>query len=399
MSSGLVTLVEIGLTIFAAALCGMLAKRAHLPSVIGYLAAGMALGPFTPGYVVRSSTVADLAEVGVALLLFGFGISFAARGIASISRVAVFVNASLVALLAAFLWFLAGTMGSANPLAVATTGGLAALALSAAILRQTFHARGGNVLLLQAFLVVQHSSAIAFLAAIVLPTASTVSEAGGVAIRTTIFVVGSVLVAIRILPWLARLLSGTRVPHWCEIAGLAFVAVPFAFAAVASHLPVGVGTFAAGLALARCANTASLARTILRFRAIVAVMIFVALGTVLNPLLFVDHWLVITILIVCIAVAVTLALRSGLPRSASPLMMLVLLAPLMDIIPITDFHAMFGNIAIHASSLSESDQLSIVTLVFIALGGTIVSGILTRDSRQTPANVLVLSVPPFSERR
>ncbi len=71
----------------------------------------------------------------------------------------------------------------------------------------------------------------------------------------------------------------------------------------------------------------------------------------------------------------------------------------MDIIPITDFHAMFGNIAIHASSLSESDQLSIATLVFIAIGATIISGILTRDNQQMPANVLVLSVPPFSVRR
>ena len=60
---------------FAAALvAGMLAHRLRLPPLVGYLLAGVAIGPFTPGPVVDTRLAAQLAEVGVILLMFGVGL-------------------------------------------------------------------------------------------------------------------------------------------------------------------------------------------------------------------------------------------------------------------------------------------------------------------------------------
>ncbi len=69
---------------------GALAARAlRLPPVIGYLIAGVAVGPFTPGFVADAKLVGELAEIGVALLLFGVGIHFSLADLVAVWRIAV----------------------------------------------------------------------------------------------------------------------------------------------------------------------------------------------------------------------------------------------------------------------------------------------------------------------
>ena len=66
--------LELGLLLLLAALAGKLARRAGLPAVLGYLLVGVAVSPFTPGYVANREQLAVLADVGVVLLLFEVGI-------------------------------------------------------------------------------------------------------------------------------------------------------------------------------------------------------------------------------------------------------------------------------------------------------------------------------------
>src|SRR5258706_16302978 len=65
---------ELGFLLLLAALAGMAARRFGLPAVIGYLAVGVGVSPFTPGYVANRDQLAILADVGVVLLLFEVGI-------------------------------------------------------------------------------------------------------------------------------------------------------------------------------------------------------------------------------------------------------------------------------------------------------------------------------------
>src|SRR4030088_3821832 len=66
--------LELGLLLLLAALAGKLARRAGLPAVLGYLLVGVAVSPFTPGYVANRDQLAVLAAGGVVLLLFAVGI-------------------------------------------------------------------------------------------------------------------------------------------------------------------------------------------------------------------------------------------------------------------------------------------------------------------------------------
>src|ERR687884_1069425 len=65
---------ELGVVLLVAALAGWAARRIRLPAVVGYLAVGLALSPFTPGYVADRAQLQLLADVGVVLLLFEVGI-------------------------------------------------------------------------------------------------------------------------------------------------------------------------------------------------------------------------------------------------------------------------------------------------------------------------------------
>src|SRR5690348_5613305 len=77
--------------VFAAALAGgLLARRLHLPLILGYVLAGIVLGPFTPGpRLAEAHTLELLAEIGVILLMFSIGIEFSPRRLWQVKGVAL----------------------------------------------------------------------------------------------------------------------------------------------------------------------------------------------------------------------------------------------------------------------------------------------------------------------
>ena len=72
-------LVNIAVALVAAFIGGLIARRLGLPALVGYLLAGMALGPFTPGFVGDGANISQLAELGVIFLMFGVGLHFSLR--------------------------------------------------------------------------------------------------------------------------------------------------------------------------------------------------------------------------------------------------------------------------------------------------------------------------------
>ena len=69
-----VTVLEVGAILLAAAFAGWVARRLTLPAIVGYLAVGLAISPFTPGYIADRTQINLFAEVGAILLLFEVGI-------------------------------------------------------------------------------------------------------------------------------------------------------------------------------------------------------------------------------------------------------------------------------------------------------------------------------------
>src|SRR6476646_5340507 len=87
MTHSIISTIVIGLVLALA--FGVVAHRLRLPPLIGYLLAGIAIGPFTPGYVADASIANELAEIGVILLMFGVGLHFSLEDLLSVRGIAV----------------------------------------------------------------------------------------------------------------------------------------------------------------------------------------------------------------------------------------------------------------------------------------------------------------------
>ncbi len=83
----LIATIAVGLSL--AFLLGMAARRLHLPTLVGYLAAGVLIGPYTIGYVADAEVAAELAQLGIVLLMFGTGIHFSIKDLLAVRSVAI----------------------------------------------------------------------------------------------------------------------------------------------------------------------------------------------------------------------------------------------------------------------------------------------------------------------
>ena len=99
-------LVNIAVGLGTALVGGLLARKVGLPTLVGYLLAGVAIGPATPGFVGDATAIGQLAELGVVFLMFGVGLHFSVRDLWRVKEVAVpgaVVQTALATLLAYLL--------------------------------------------------------------------------------------------------------------------------------------------------------------------------------------------------------------------------------------------------------------------------------------------------------
>jgi CPA2 family monovalent cation:H+ antiporter-2 len=170
-ASSLLTTLAISLAL--AYLCAVGACALRLPPLIGYVVAGVVIGPFTPGFIADLSIITQLADIGVALLLFGVGIHFSLADLVSVWRVAV-PGAFLQVALSTLIAFGAGYALLGWSPEAALVLGLALAIASTAVATRVLDARGhlqsaaGHIAL--GWLVMQ--DLIVILALVLLPTAA-----------------------------------------------------------------------------------------------------------------------------------------------------------------------------------------------------------------------------------
>src|ERR1041385_6384081 len=108
---------------------GAIAHRLKASPLVGYLLAGVVIGPFTPGFVADQTVATDLSEIGIILLMFGVGLQFSLQELLSVRAIAVpgaivqiVIAGTLGATLAQLLgWSLGGGLVVGMPLSVAST--------------------------------------------------------------------------------------------------------------------------------------------------------------------------------------------------------------------------------------------------------------------------------------
>jgi CPA2 family monovalent cation:H+ antiporter-2 len=266
-----------------AALAGKLARRLGLPAVLGYLVVGVAVSPFTPGYVANREQLAVLADIGVVLLLFEVGIEINPLRLARERRKLLLLSPIQVVI----TWVISGAVCVAlgmNPAGAAIVGLSIAMSSSVVVvnitrsrMRTTDPATDEELL---GWSLIQ--DLVGVTAALVLFTV--IGLGGRSGIVSALGVIAFVAIAAAsafLLPWLLRRLQAEH-----DLFLLVSVASGLVLAGLGSQffgVPLALAAFIAGLAITESPVAAEARQRLLPFRDLFAVMFFVALGTVIDP--------------------------------------------------------------------------------------------------------------------
>ena len=273
---------------------GVLARFLRLSPVVGYLAAGVLIGPFTPGYQADNAPLNALAELGVIFLMFGVGLHFNVRDLLSVKKIAIPGALAQVLLATALGSGIGAAFGL--PWREALVLGLATSIASTVVLIRSLEERGlmdsihGRVAV--GWLIVQDIATVLFL--VLLPALAPGAEgnlfqdvvialAKAAAFLTVTFAAGSLLVP-HLLAWVAK--TGSR-----ELFILAVVAgaLGIATGAEAFGLSVALGAFVAGVVVSETDANHQAAADVIPLREAFAVLFFVSVGMLLDPAVLIDH--------------------------------------------------------------------------------------------------------------
>ncbi len=272
---------------------GLLALRLKLSPLVGYLLAGVVVGPFTPGWVADASLASQLAEIGVILLMFGVGLHFSPRELLKVRHIALPGALVQIAGATTLGWGVGRLMGL--PHLEAALMGLALSVASTVVLlraleeRKAIRTDAGQVAV--GWLIVEDLVMVValVLAPLVAPGALTLTAAGiGLKIGATLFQVGvfvafMLVVGARFLPWLLVRIAHTRSRELFTLGVLA-IALGIAYLAYAVFgASFALGAFIAGVVLNGTPLGHNAAERSLPLRDAFAVLFFVSVGMLFDP--------------------------------------------------------------------------------------------------------------------
>jgi monovalent cation:H+ antiporter-2, CPA2 family len=308
----------LGLTLLvalaAALVLGALAHRLRLPPMLGYIAAGMVVGPFTPGFVADREELLALADIGVALLMFSIGLQFSlgelrlvgGRILAGVPVQVAITMAIGTATGLVLGWELIEALFIGGAVSVASTVVLVKVA-GEATLHTTAHGRIAlGVSIVQDLLTVVLVVALSALGSRADESWLGLLGAGAVAIG---FVAVVLVGGSRVLPPILGFIAGLR-SRELFVIGVAVIAIGTAFAAGALGVSVALGAFVAGLALADSDLTASVLGEIVPLRELFSTFFFVSVGILLQPAAILAAWPVVLALLLIITLGKALPIAS-----------------------------------------------------------------------------------------
>jgi monovalent cation:H+ antiporter-2, CPA2 family len=273
---------------------GAIAHRLRVSPLAGYLLAGVLVGPFTPGFVADAGLAAELAELGVILLMFGVGLHFSFRDLLSVRKIAVPGAMAQIGAATLMGMALAGWLGWTTlagfvfglALSVAST----VVLLRALQVRSLVETERGRIAV--GWLIVE--DLVMVLALVLLPPLAALANGGGdgpslgAALGVTLlkvagFVAFMLIVGRRIIPFVLHWVVHTGSRELFRLAVLA-IALGVAFgAALLFDVSFALGAFFAGMILGETPLSRRAGEETLPLRDAFAVLFFVSVGMLFNP--------------------------------------------------------------------------------------------------------------------
>ncbi|MGE5603941.1 MAG: cation:proton antiporter [Nitrososphaerales archaeon] len=282
-------LINITLALVVAFIGGLIARRIGLPTIVGYLLAGILIGPFTPGFVGDVATIQQLAELGVIFLMFGVGLHFSfsdlfrVRDIALPGALIQTAIATVLGFLLTRLWGWSVSAGIVLGLAISVASTVVLLrGLMDNSLLNTPHGQAAV-----GWLVMEDILSVLIL--VLMPALSFESGAfdpGALAItllKAAAFVVLMFFVGSRFIPWLLERIAHIRSRELFILAAMVITLGTAMGAAELFGVSLALGAFMAGAIINQSPWSHQVDADLYTFRETFSVLFFVSVGMLVNP--------------------------------------------------------------------------------------------------------------------
>jgi CPA2 family monovalent cation:H+ antiporter-2 len=391
----LISTIVLGLVL--AFVFGFIANRLRLSPIVGYLLAGVAVGPYTPGFVGDSDLAMQLAEIGVILLMFGVGLKFSLQDLWSVRGVALpgaLVQMGVATALGFGFGQLVG-LSAAESLVLGISLSVASTVVLLRALEERKLTKTENGRICVGWLVVEDVAIV--LAIVLLPTLVAIGQGGGMSeaagarlletlLKIAAFVALMLVVGARVFPWLIVQVAHTKSR---ELMGLGTLALALGVAYAAYTLfdaSFALGAFLAGVMLNGTAFTHKIAEDSQPLRDTFAVLFFVSVGMLFNPGVLIDQPLQIAAVVGIVilgkglaALAITTLFKLPLPTG---LMIAVALAQ------IGEFSFVLAGLGRQLGVLSDTSYNLILAAALISIAlNPFLFGLVERFADKPPGSL------------
>lgn len=313
---GLLTNVSVSLVL--ALVLGLITQRLRLSPIVGYLLAGVAVGPWTPGFEADPKVAAELAEIGVVLLMFGVGLHFDLGDLLAVRRIALpgavgqILIATLLGTLAALLAGL--ELGAGLVIGVAVSVASTVVLIRVLMDNDVLHTTQGHIAV--GWLIVEDIFTVLVLVALPALATALAGKGGGqnVALALGLAVVkvaalGLVVVAGGrfVIPWLLRQVARTRSRELFTLTILVLALAIATGSAVGFGVSMALGAFLAGMVVGQTEVSHQAAADALPMRDAFAVLFFVSVGMLFDPRVVIERPGLLLALLAVVLVAKPLA--------------------------------------------------------------------------------------------
>jgi monovalent cation:H+ antiporter-2, CPA2 family len=308
-------LTDLATILGVAAVTTVLFQRIRQPVILGYLLAGLIVGPHLPVPLFASGATAhQFSEIGVILLMFALGLEFSLRKLLKLGPTAGLV-AVIQCSLMIWLGYVTGRLLGWSPLESLFTGALIAISSTTIIIRAFAeqNIKGKVADFVFGILIVEDLIAILLLA-ILTPVASGVGLSAGalawVIAKLVTFLVGMLVVGIFLVPRFMRFI--VRMDR-LETTVVVSVGICFACALLARTFgySVALGAFLGGALVAESGVVKTIERALEPIRDLFAAVFFVAVGMLIDPALVAKHWVAVLLLTVVVVVGKVFGVALG----------------------------------------------------------------------------------------
>lgn len=369
---------DIVIIVLAALACGLLAHRLRQPVMLGYILAGILIGPFTGGITVSDShQIEKLAEIGVALLLFALGLEFSLKELRPVRLIAL-IGTPIQMLLTIGFGYLIGIYLGWGQVAALWLGGLVSLSSTMVILK-TLMSQGmmgtlsSRVMI--GILIVQDLAVVPLM--ILLPQMSD-PEAGlpilGFAlIKSALFLLGMLFLGTRLLPLLLA-----RIAHWNSrelfLLSITAIGLGIGYLTYMLGLSFALGAFVAGMVLSESDYGHQALSDIIPLRDLFGLLFFTSVGMLLDPRFLLENWRIICLLVLVIGLGKGLIL--ALSTRAFGYRNVVPLAVGLGMFQIGEFSFVLGQVGFSGQFLSQHQYSTVLTATIFSMFITpLVSGL------------------------